>query len=313
VLKPPTPSFRHQVAFYEDADAYLERTVPFIREGLDGDEAVLVAVPEEKAELLRGELGTDAGAIGLEDITEFGRNPARIIPVWRGFAERYPVGTPIRGIGEPIWPGREADELEECHRHEALLNRAFGDAAGFTLLCPYDSAALPDADLQRALHTHPELAGRDSASLASPSWGEGGTDPGPFAGELAAPPSGAPEFRYGVADLHELRAFAARAAASAGLSDERAEDLILAASELAANSVVHGGGRGRATAWDHDGALFFETRDEGRIDDALAGRVRPAPTEAKGRGLWMANQLSDLVQVRSSATGTAVRLRFALD
>ena len=52
-----------------------------------------------------------------------GHNPARIIPAWRDFADAH--AGPIRGIGEPIWPGRGADELVECQLHESLLNVAF--------------------------------------------------------------------------------------------------------------------------------------------------------------------------------------------
>ena len=55
--------------------------------------------------------------------------------------------------------------------------------------------------------------------------------------------------------------------------------------------------------------LAAEVRDHGRIVDPLVGRQRPAPYELGGRGVWLANQLCDLVQVRSSAAGTVVRLR----
>jgi anti-sigma regulatory factor (Ser/Thr protein kinase) len=295
-----TALFRHQVAFYEGEDAYLGATVPFLREGLEAGEAALVAVGPEKAELLRGELSGGGELVRFENIEEFGRNPARILPAWREFVDGQPSGTTFRGIGEPVWPGRDAAEIDECERHEGLLNLAFGDGRAWTLLCPYDSAALPDEVLAGALHTHPD-GGHATAA------------PDPFAGEVSDPPADAPRFDFDIDALHELRGFAARAAARAGLSDERAEDLIVAASEIAANSVVHGGGSGRASAWSEGGALLFETRDAGHIEGALAGRVRPAPTQAKGRGLWIANQLCDLVQIRSSESGTAVRLRIALD
>jgi len=41
-------------------------------------------------------------------------------------------------------------------------------------------------------------------------------------------------------------------------------------------------------------------------------RVRPTPTQTGGRGLWMANQVCDLVRIRSGDTGTAVRLHMSL-
>lgn len=309
-----TSSFRHQVAFYEGEDAYLDTAVPFLREGLEAGEATLVAVGPERADLLRGELGVEAEQVRFENIEEFGRNPARIMPTWREFVDAQQPGTNFRGIGEPVWPGRDAAEIDECERHEALLNLAFDEGPAWTLLCPYDSGALPDEALAAALHTHPQVLGESWAggsADADPDCADGWPDP--FAGEVPDPPAYAPEFAYDVDALHELRSFAARAAAQAGLSDERAEDLIVAASEIAANSVVHGGGSGRASAWSEQGALLFETRDAGHIEEPLAGRVRPAPTQAKGRGLWMANQLCDLVQIRSSESGTAVRLRLDLD
>jgi hypothetical protein len=42
----------------------------------------------------------------------------------------------MRGVGEPIWPGRGAAHLEECQWHEALINRAFAELQGFWLICP---------------------------------------------------------------------------------------------------------------------------------------------------------------------------------
>jgi len=309
---PRADTFRHEVAFYDDTDAYLSTAIPFLREGLAAGEPTMVALGPEKTELVRGALGPEADEIRFVDIEELGRNPARLLPAWREFAAEQPDGSTLRGLGEPVWPGRDAAEVDECHRHEALLNEVFGEAGGISLLCPYDSRALPDHVLQEALRTHPEVAGRDGAGLPSPSWDEGPSRD-PLAGELRPRPADAPEFRFELESLHELRGFVARAAASAGISDERAEDAILAASEVAANSIVHGGGMGQAYAWNEGGALHFESRDSGQITEPLVGRVRPTPTQVKGRGLWMANQLCDLVQIRSSDAGTVVRLRLELD
>jgi hypothetical protein len=38
------------------------------------------------------------------------------------------------------------------------------------------------------------------------------------------------------------------------------------------------------------------------------GRTPPSPDQRAGRGLWLANQLCDLVQIRSTEAGTVVRL-----
>jgi hypothetical protein len=48
------------------------------------------------------------------------------------------------------------------------------------------------------------------------------------------------------------------------------------------------------------------------IQAPMAGRERPAVDRDGGRGLWMANQLCDLVQLRTFATGAVVRLHLYL-
>ena len=59
--------------------------------------------------------------------------------------------------------------------------------------------------------------------------------------------------------------------------------------------------------------LVCSVRDRGRIEDPLVGRERPRAEQASGRGLWIANQLCDLVQIRSGELGTEVRMRMSLD
>ncbi|MBS1882216.1 MAG: ATP-binding protein [Actinobacteria bacterium] len=114
---------------------------------------------------------------------------------------------------------------------------------------------------------------------------------------------------FGLDDLHDVRSLVAVAGAAAGLSPRRVSDLVAAASELAANSVLYGGGRGLATAWDEGGAVLVEVADAGTIRDPEVGRVRPEPTVEHGRGLYIANQLCDDVSIDSGPTGTRVRLR----
>ena len=66
----------------------------------------------------------------------------------------------------------------------------------------------------------------------------------------------------------------------------------------------------RATGSAVDRRLTELIADDGRIDDPLAGRKRPDVDACSGRGLWMVNQLCELVQIRSTLTGTAVRMHF---
>lgn len=109
-------------------------------------------------------------------------------------------------------------------------------------------------------------------------------------------------------DLSTVRRYVRRQAQDVGLAADRTDDLVLAVSELAANSVDHGGGAGSVRAWQEPGALVVEVADRGHITDPDAGRRTPSTDQARGRGLWMVHQLADLFQVRSTPAGTTARV-----
>jgi anti-sigma regulatory factor (Ser/Thr protein kinase) len=104
----------------------------------------------------------------------------------------------------------------------------------------------------------------------------------------------------------------ARHGAAAGLDPARTADLVLAVDEVATNSLRHGGGRGTLRIWRDGESVVCEVRDAGRIEDPMVGRERPALDRDGGRGLWMVNQLCDLVQLRTFPTGAVVRLHLYL-
>jgi anti-sigma regulatory factor (Ser/Thr protein kinase) len=56
------------------------------------------------------------------------------------------------------------------------------------------------------------------------------------------------------------------------------------------------------------GAAVVEFSDSGRVTDPLAGRLMPSLEQTGGRGVYLVNQLCDLVQLRSSDHGTVVRV-----
>src|SRR3954452_24871813 len=148
--------FQHQALIYEGADEYLAGTVPFLRGALEAGEPALVVVGREQTELLEDELGDDAGRVRFLPMDQVGRNPARIIPLWQDFLDAN-GGRSVRGIGEPVWVARSPAALEECQRHESLLNVAFASGPAWSLLCPYDAGSLPDEALEKAGHSHRDV------------------------------------------------------------------------------------------------------------------------------------------------------------
>jgi anti-sigma regulatory factor (Ser/Thr protein kinase) len=295
--------FQHQALIYEGADEYLAGTAPFLRAALEAGQPALVAVRKEQAELLKGELGGEAGWLRFVRIEEAGRNPAGVIPLWRDFVDQN-KGRSVRGVSELVWPDRMAAEMEECHRHEALLNLAFAESRPWSLLCPYDACSLADDELERAAATH-KLISREGRTEESAAFDH---DFDSLAGELPPPQVRADTLSFGLSELSQVRKRVAAAGERAGMDVGTVADLVTAASELAANSVMHGGGTGTLRLWRENGALLVEVEDEGRIEEQLVGRLRPGIAQEGGRGLWLANQLCDLVQIRSGRTGTVVRL-----
>ena len=305
-----TETFRHEALRYDGEVGFLTGTLPFIREGVAAGEPVLVVVSAAKIGLLRAALGGDADRVAFADMADVGANPARIIPAWRDFVAGIGGGR-ARGIGEPIWAERTPAELVECQRHEALLNLAFAGVPAWWLLCPYDTGALTPDVLEEAERSHPFLS-EGGAAWQSPSYR--GLEPlaEPFATPLPDPPGRPGELGFGSGSLTGLRDLVSRHAIAAGLGPSRAADLVLAVDEVATNSLRHGGGRGTLRIWRERGALVCEVRDAGRIENPMVGRERPPPERDGGRGLWMVNQLCDLVQLRSFPNGATVRMHMYL-
>ncbi len=305
--------FEHEALFYEGPEDYLAATVPFIREGVERGEPVMVAVGEQKAIRLHGRLGRDAAHVRFADMAELGRNPGRIIAAWREFVdESGGSDRPMRGIGEPVWPGRSRAELCECDHHESLLNLAFADAGAFQLLCPYDTSRLSAEVVAAARRNHPHLRERSSRT-ESDTYVAPSDRPGPFDGELPPAPAEAEELGFDAGRLALVRRLVWSRADRAGLASTRQADLAVAINELATNSVRYAGGRGTLRIWSETDGLVCEVSDDGRLRDPLAGRHRPPPTIDSGRGLWIVHQLCDLVQIRSGPEGTAARVRMDLE
>ncbi|HEU5104508.1 MAG TPA: anti-sigma factor RsbA family regulatory protein [Solirubrobacterales bacterium] len=295
--------FQHQALIYESAEEYLAGTAPYLRAGLEAEQPVLVAVGPEQTELLRGELGADAELIRFVDMREVGRNPASIIPLWAEFVDEG-EGMPVRGIGEPVWAARSTAALDECQRHESLLNFAFDRGCAWDLLCPYDAAGLGDEVLEQVARSHP-LMHQNGRSARSATFVR---DEDCFGGELPAPAATPEVLSFGLKDLTQARRLVTETAERVGMEPAEVADLVTATSELAANSVMHGGGSGTLRLWQEDERLLVEVEDRGQIEEPLVGRIRPDVHQEGGRGLWLANQLCDLVQIRSGEAGTTVRL-----
>jgi len=112
--------------------------------------------------------------------------------------------------------------------------------------------------------------------------------------------------------LSQVRALVLQHARLAGLTESRANDLVLAVSEVAANTLRYTHAPGTLALWHDTHEVICEIHDEGVISDPLVGRRRPAPDASGGHGLWLVHQVCDLVELTSDTSGTTIRMHMAL-
>jgi anti-sigma regulatory factor (Ser/Thr protein kinase) len=113
-------------------------------------------------------------------------------------------------------------------------------------------------------------------------------------------------------DLSQVRALVFSQAGKAGLNEARANDLVLAVSEVAANTLRHTRSSGTLTIWHDDDEIVCEVHDEGIITDPRVGQVKPGLDAPGGHGLWLVNQVCDRVELTSGSDGTTVRMHMEL-
>ncbi len=121
--------------------------------------------------------------------------------------------------------------------------------------------------------------------------------------------------------LYALRAAVAAHASEAGLSRSRADDVVIAVHELAANAVRHGAGHGQLRAWIAQKVLFCQVTDDGADagaspgGDTVPGDGASRGTELhseRGHGLWLVREVADQARLESGPRGTTATISFLL-
>jgi transcriptional regulator with XRE-family HTH domain len=160
---------RHRGLIYDSDDGYLGFAVPFIVEGIERSDSVLVVTAKRQSGLLRDVLRKDAARVEFHDSSAWYGSPGGALNSYRQFVlDRFARGAPwIRIVGEPVWAGRSKTEVAEWTRYESMINLSLATSPA-TIVCPYDARSLPDAILAGASHTHPAVVktGNVGASAA---------------------------------------------------------------------------------------------------------------------------------------------------
>jgi DNA-binding NarL/FixJ family response regulator len=170
----------HEALVYSTVEEFLAATVPFIREGLEGEEPLLVVTKKANLGALRTALDTDAARVDLVESAAWYRSPPQTLEAYNRYVRtRLEEGARrVRIIGEPVWPRTSARAVAEWKRYESAINVAWASTPT-SVVCPYDANTLPEEVVTDAKRTHPVLRTR-LGTRPSPRY----TDPEAFVRDL---------------------------------------------------------------------------------------------------------------------------------
>jgi anti-sigma regulatory factor (Ser/Thr protein kinase) len=294
---------RHSAFVYDSEDEYVARSVRFLREGLEAGEGAIVANLRPGLAAMREALGSDADQVRFVDVSSTYTRPAQTLAAYHQvYAEQLQEAPSLRAVGD-VQFGLDPEEWDLWTGYEAVLNRSFGHLPVW-VLCSYDANKAPDPILEGVRQTHPEV-------LTDKGWNmsDDYEDPDRLLHRLTPEPTPLPDLRsipFG-RNLEEFREQLAPELITEEVAESKILDMLLAASEVAKNAREHGGGIEEVHVGRAEGRFVCEVVDRGiGFDDPAAGYL--APREGVGRGLWIARQLTWLIEFFRSPQGFTVRI-----
>ena len=298
----PELPLRHNVFLYESDDEYVERSVEFLREGLEAGEGAIVTNARAGLAGMRDALGDDAHRVTFVDVSQTYTRPAQAVAAYYGtLLEQLRSAPSVRAVADmQLGPADEAFEV--WTGYEAICNAAYAHLPAW-VVCTYNANGLPDQVLEAALRTHTDVLSDDWAPSRRYE------DPRAVLREVTPDPEPLPELRsFSVGDDLELfRERLAGELVADRVPEATALEMLVAATEVAANAVRHGGGIAEVRMGRSDGRFVCEVIDRGTgFDDPLAGYL--VPRDGIGTGLWVARQLAWRLEFLHSPAGFTARL-----
>lgn len=303
--------FAHVAVVY-GSDAQLhDLLAPYLAETLRRREHILVVISNAAERVLRDALGEAAdrvewGGPGLS----YNRLGRMFGTVGDYLAQRHSDGVPTRVIVEPgsdISP----DRLSQYLRYVSMATEVYGPY-GFPVLFLWDERRYPPEVLAHVRAIHPQLLGRSGVIINTEYRVPIDYLTANATAAPAAPVDPDLDVHLDSADgLAELRRRLRSWGAATALSDGDTDDIVIAVDEIATNALEHGQPPARVRGWSTPDAVFVRVDDRGRAGiPATTGYVRPPIDARRGRGIWMARQLADILTTHDGPAGTTVAMRF---
>ena len=304
LTRPPDPdhAFRHDAFVHESQDEYVTRSVAFLREGLAAGEGAIVGNTRDGLAAMREALGPDADRVTFCDVGSFYTRPARTLAGYHGtFLGQLRTSPSVRAVAEYQLGPTPAD-WEEWAAYEAMTNVSYSHLPVW-VVCTYNANGLPDPVLESVGQTHAEVLtdGRHARGRFE--------EPRALVRNRTPEPRPLLELQTSRVgdDLDVFRERVAGELVAHGLPDTKVLDMLVAATEIAANAVRYGGGIEEIRLGRVDGRFVCEVVDRGEgFDDPLAGYL--VPREGVGTGLWVARQLAWRLEFFHAPHGFTARI-----
>jgi anti-sigma regulatory factor (Ser/Thr protein kinase) len=301
--------FDHRAAVYASTAEMFEAVSPFILEGIDRRERVVLVMSDRQIGRTRATLGAavdGAETISAEDLYA---HPAQMYADYCAMLDAHTRSTtqPLRIIAEQTIVGRNAQGIAELRRIEAACNTTFA-FANARILCLYDAVATPREALDGVPVTHRTVL-TDGSTLASPDY----IEPSRYllderrATRLPVPPARAVRLDP-VESGRQAGRFAAMHAGRLDVRGRALDGLALAVAEVATNALINAVGV-RLDVWREADRVVCQVSDAGYgLTDGLSG-YRPPYRDRQGSGrLWTARLLCDTLDIATGDLGTTVRM-----
>jgi anti-sigma regulatory factor (Ser/Thr protein kinase) len=301
--------FAHEAFVFETDEQARSRLLPFVEEGLDRDEAVVVVAGDRVRRLITSAFGNRTGDLAvLAPAETFWQGGHQTLATYRQSMEPLlSAGAPWRLVGEPVW--LSAPGGDTWSRFEAVANDAFADFPYYSL-CLHDRRRLAPSLVDAQLRVHPWVW--DGSGPVHSATYESTRD---FLERVEPPVTPLPAHARTcrLVDLPSARRHL-RSWMDTSLVAPRTDEVLLAVYELVTNA-LRAAGEAWVDEWVEDATMVWQVRDPGPgLADVTAGYVPPPRDPSSGRGLWLARSLADDSSLRSQpGQGTTARLLFRVD
>lgn len=308
----PTGEFVHVAALYASDEQLRDLLLPYLDEGLCRDENILAVISEDARRVLRDALGDAA------DLVQWGASGVsydRLGQMFEGFAgylaQQHRAGVRTRVIGE-LDADSHPDRVSQYLRYESMANEIYAPY-GYPVVCLWDQRRYPPEVLAHVRAVHPQLLDT-SGPIPSAEY----CLPIDYLARNQSSPAAAPVDLDLVVhldsadDLGRLRRQLRSWGARCGMGGQDTDDIVIAVDEIATNALEHGQPPACVRGWTAPDALFVQVDDQGRACiPATTGYQRPSTDARRGRGIWIARHLADVLSTHTGPTGTTVAMRFA--